>query len=169
MSRTGGELVLLETDLIDAIWPDQPPAPLAPIQAFPLRWAGEASASKRGRIGARLEQAGADFLVETQPDNIAWLLNIRGGDIAHTPIAHSAAIVGRDGRVDWFVDERKLPNDRSGIETEGLVIQPANGLIATVRERAADKTVLVDPGFAPVAVRLAVEAAGVRRCCSSAR
>lgn len=160
MDRTGGELVLLETDLVDAIWPDQPPPPIAPIQAFPLRWAGETSASKRRRIGARLEQAGADFLVETQPDNIAWLLNIRGGDIAHTPIAHSAAIVGRDGQVDWFVDERKLPNDRSGIETDGLAVRPADGLIAAVRERAGNKTVLVDPGFAPVAVRLSVEAAG---------
>ncbi|GLQ08109.1 Xaa-Pro aminopeptidase [Devosia yakushimensis] len=160
MSRTGGELVLLETDLIDAIWPDQPPPPLSPIRAFPLRWAGEDSVSKRGRIGAAVERSGADFLVETQPDNIAWLLNIRGGDIAHTPIAHSTAIVGRDGRVDWFVDERKLPNDRSDIEAEGLVMQPADGLIAAVRERAAGKAVLVDPGFAPVAVRLAVEAGG---------
>jgi Xaa-Pro aminopeptidase len=160
LARTGGELVLLQVDLIDAIWPDQPPPPLAPIRAFPLHWAGEDSASKRRRIGAALEKAGADFLVETQPDNIAWLLNIRGGDIAHTPIAHSTAIIDRDGRVDWFVDDRKLPNDRSEIEADGLAVQPADGLIAAVRERAADKTALVDPGFAPVAVRLAVETSG---------
>lgn len=160
LARTEGELVLLQADLIDAIWPDQPAPPLAPIRAFPLHWAGEDSVSKRHRIGVALEKAGADFLVETQPDNIAWLLNIRGGDIAHTPIAHSTAIIDRDGRVDWFVDDRKLPNDRSEIEADGLVVQLADGLIAAVRERATGRTALVDPGFAPVAVRLAVESGG---------
>lgn len=62
MDRTGGELVLLETDLIDAIWPDQPPPPIAPIQAFPLRWAGRLARASAGVSGRGWNR----------PERISW-------------------------------------------------------------------------------------------------
>ncbi len=160
MADVGGTLVPLEDDLVDAVWADQPPPPLGPITPFPVLHAGEESLAKRRRIGAGLEDAGAQLLVETQPDNIAWLLNVRGADIAHTPVPHSTAILHADGTVDWFVDARKLPNDRTTVLAEGLAIRPPEGFLDAVTTAAAGRKVLVDPAFAPVAIRLAVAAAG---------
>ncbi|MGV8953134.1 MAG: aminopeptidase P family protein [Cypionkella sp.] len=160
LTSAGGRLLGLDEDLIDLVWSDQPPAPRGSITAFPLTVAGEASDDKRRRLGQSIAEQGADFLAETQPDNVAWLLNVRGSDVARTPLPHSTLLLDRDGKVDWFVDRRKLPNDLAGIEADGLVIRDIEDFIPTLESRAQGRTVMVDPGFAPVAARLAVQRGG---------
>lgn len=156
----GARLIALDADLVDAIWDDQPAPPLGPITAFPLSYAGEASADKRQRLAGRLAALGADLLAETQPDNVAWLLNVRGSDIPKTPLPHSTLLLDRDGRVDWFVDRRKLPNELAGIEADGLNIKDISAFLPELEQRAKDRTVLIDPGFAPMSVRLATVRGG---------
>jgi Xaa-Pro aminopeptidase len=160
MLDADAELVPLEDDPIDAIWADQPAPPLGRIEAFPVTQAGEASAEKRQRVAAALADVGADLLVETQPDNIAWLLNVRGSDVLYTPLPHSFLLLGSDGAVEWFVDDRKLPNDRAAFEDDGVTRLEPGALLARLGERAVGRAVLIDPAFASVATRLAVEAAG---------
>ena len=62
------------------------PPPLAPAVPHPVRYAGRAAAAKRREIGAALKQDGHDAAFLSAPDSIAWLLNIRGGDVPHTPV-----------------------------------------------------------------------------------
>ncbi|HYM03716.1 MAG TPA: aminopeptidase family protein P, partial [Stellaceae bacterium] len=69
---------------------------------------GESAAAKRTRLGHALTTEGAAAAVLTAPESIAWLLNIRGGDVPHTPLPLSFAIVSRDATVDLFIDRRKL-------------------------------------------------------------
>lgn len=157
LKALGGRLVALERDAVDAIWPDQPAPPMGPVTAFPLIHAGETSADKRQRLAKVLAATGADILAETQPDNIAWLLNVRGSDIARTPVPHSTMLLHASGRVDWFVDRGKLPNDLTGIEAEGLDISDPETFLATVEQQARGKTISLDAGFTSVSVRLAVE------------
>ena len=103
-----GEAVATARNPLDAVWHDRPPAPLAPAQIHPRRHAGMSSALKRARVTAALRAARADALILTQPDSIAWLLNVRGGDVPHTPLMLAFAIMSADGHVDLFVDARKL-------------------------------------------------------------
>lgn len=84
---------------VDQIWADQPSAPMAPFAAHPLDLAGEDHASKRSRLAADLD---ADACVLTLPDSIAWLLNIRGTDIARNPVPHAFAILQASGAVALF-------------------------------------------------------------------
>lgn len=158
MQQAGGELVPLEADPIDAIWPDQPEPPTGRIANFPN--AGEAALDKRRRIGARLRELGADFLVETQPDNIAWLLNVRGADVKYTPLPQSFLLLDSSGETEWFVDERKLPNDREAYELEAVTTRSPADLLDGIAARAHGKRALVDPRFASVAAALAVTGAG---------
>ena len=158
MQQAGGELVPLEADPSDAIWPDQPEPPTGRISSFAN--AGEAAQSKRRRIGARLAELGADFLVETQPDNIAWLLNVRGSDVKYTPLPQSFLLLDKSGDTEWFVDERKLPNDREAYELEAVTTRSPADLLAGIAGRAGGKRALVDPRFASVAAALAVTGAG---------
>jgi Xaa-Pro aminopeptidase len=104
----GGKLVALESNPVDAVWTDRPAPPLAPVVAHELRFAGEGAEAKRGKIAASLADKKADAVVLTAPDSIAWLLNIRGGDVPHTPLPLSFAVLQRDASVDLFIDRRKL-------------------------------------------------------------
>lgn len=158
MDQAGGELVPLEADPVDAIWPDQPEPPTGRIESFAN--AGEAALDKRRRIGARLGELGADFLVETQPDNIAWLLNVRGSDVKYTPLPQSFLLLDKSGETEWFVDERKLPNDREAYELEAVTTRSPADLLGRIAARSTGKRALVDPRFASVAAALAVSGAG---------
>lgn len=158
MDTAGGDLVPLDSDPVDAIWPDQPAPPTGRISSFAS--AGEAAVDKRRRIGARLAELGADFLVETQPDNIAWLLNVRGSDVKYTPLPQSFLLLDKSGETEWFVDERKLPNDRDAYELEAVKTRSPADLLAGIAARSNGRRALVDPRFASVATALAVTGAG---------
>ena len=104
----GACLVPCEDNPIDALWADQPPAPLGPIAPHPARFVGAEAGEKRETVAARLAEKGVAAAVLSAPDSIAWLLNVRGADVANSPLPHSFAIMHGDGDVDWFVDRRKL-------------------------------------------------------------
>src|SRR3546814_9215013 len=70
--------------------------------------AGRISAEKREELGATRANAGVEAAVLTLPDSIAWLLNVRGGDVVHSPLPLSFALLHADGGVEWFVDPDKL-------------------------------------------------------------
>jgi Xaa-Pro aminopeptidase len=104
--RAGAEPVATDGNPIDAVWAGQPPPPAAPVVPHEMRFAGRASADKRADVAASLKD-GAASLVLTQPDSIAWLLNVRGGDVARTPLPLSFAVLHVDATVDWCVDPAK--------------------------------------------------------------
>lgn len=108
VEQAGAELVAVEDNLVDAIWDDQPARPLAAIVPHPLEYAGEGADAKIASIAQALESADQDATLLTMPDSIAWVFNIRGGDVAHSPLPLSFAIVHEDGHADLFADERKL-------------------------------------------------------------
>ncbi|TLP48664.1 aminopeptidase P family protein [Cohaesibacter sp. CAU 1516] len=157
----GAELAVVDTNLVDLIWRDQPAKPLAAISRLSEQVAGESSLDKRVRIGRALADKGVDWLVETQPDAIAWLLNARGGDVPYNPVPHSFAIVGADGSVRWFVDQQKFPHGTEGLGFDDIVFLVPDAFLAELEGLvSAGQKVLIDPDFAPYAAVRAVEAAG---------
>lgn len=101
-------LKALETNPIDSIWKDRPPAPLALVVPHPEEFAGESSRQKRTAIAKGLSQSGIDTVVHTLPDVTAWLLNIRGADLPSTPFALGFATLHQDETVDLFIANDKL-------------------------------------------------------------
>ncbi|MBT1156930.1 aminopeptidase P family protein [Aminobacter anthyllidis] len=160
VESANGVWVATSGDLVDAIWTDQPEKPLGQIMAFGREHAGESVVDKKRRIAELLANEGADLLVEAQPDNIAWFLNVRGRDVAFNPMPQSFMIFDKDGRTEWLVDHRKLPNDLSDFELAGIDMTDPATLIDKVGVLARGRVVVVDPGFAPSAVAHAVQAAG---------
>ena len=156
----GAKLRLLERDPFDLLWSDRPPVPQGRIWPISAETAGETSASKRRRIAEQLRMAAAHLLVETLPDNIAWLLNVRGSDVAMNPVPHSFLILGADGAAEWFVDLRKLGNDFTGHETAGVAISRPERFLDRIAELSAGKVAAIDKDWAPQAVRSRIEAGG---------
>jgi Xaa-Pro aminopeptidase len=155
----GGELVAVETNPIDAVWADRPAPPLAPIHAHPERLAGERATAKLKRVGAALK--GADGLLVSDAHSIAWLFNIRGGDVAHTPLPLAFAYAPREGRPTLFVDARKLTEAIGARLGRFADIAPPDELVSFVASRgAAGARIVFDAATAPARLVQALEAAG---------
>jgi Xaa-Pro aminopeptidase len=108
-TAAGLSMIAVERNPIDAVWIDRPQPPMAAAVAHPLEYAGRASDAKREQIAGLLREAKQDAAVITDPASIAWLLNIRGGDVPYTPFALGFALVHADSGVELFMDPAKLP------------------------------------------------------------
>ena len=186
VARVGATLVSCSDNPLDAVWPDQPAAPLGAVAIQPLEHAGEASESKRERIAKSLRDAKADAAVITLPESIAWLLNIRGSDVPHTPFPHSFAVLNNDGHIELFIDRRKFtpgveawlgnhvtvrPQDELGAHLTAqtkkrIQIDPATAsawLFDRLKEGGAEIIRAADPVLLPKACKNATELNGTRR------
>ncbi|HEY0525843.1 MAG TPA: aminopeptidase P family N-terminal domain-containing protein, partial [Stellaceae bacterium] len=149
--RAGGKLQPLDSNPLDEAWAGRPPAPLAPVFPHDQRFAGKPAADKRREVAASLRRDRVDAAVLTTPDSIAWLLNIRGGDVPRTPLPLSVAIVSgdEDGAVDLFIDDRKLVPGLAAHLGNGVAVRPPAALgEALDRLGAGKKKVQADPGSA---------------------
>jgi Xaa-Pro aminopeptidase len=157
----GAALAAIEPDLVDAIWTDRPPPPLGPVVLHGIRFAGEEAATKLAQIRPEIGKLKADALVVSDPHAVAWTFNIRGSDVAHTPLPLSFAIVPREGRPALYVDGRKLSNDvRDRLETLADVHEPddlARDLAALGTQK---KTVRIDQATAADALARLVTSRG---------
>ena len=163
VERAGGSLQAVDGNPLDAVWPDQPPAPLTPASLHDLVHAGEAAADKRARIARTLADAGQVAAVLSLPDSICWLLNVRGRDVANTPLVLSFAVLHADGRVDWYVDPRKVPADVcDGLDEAVRLHAPELFASALDALAAGGQPVRVDAASAPAAIAQRIEAAGGR-------
>jgi Xaa-Pro aminopeptidase len=159
--KAGGRLAALSDNPLDAIWPDRPPPPLAPVVPHDVYFAGESAETKRQALAEQLAAERVDAVVLTAPDSIAWLLNIRGGDVPHTPLPLSFAILDRDGTVDLFIDSRKLMPDLAAHLGNAVRLAPPSAFApALQRLGAARRRVQVDPASAAADVFDQLAAAG---------
>lgn len=142
-ARAGAKLVAVTGNPIDAVWENRPAPPRAAVMLHPVDLAGEDSAAKIARIQARLGSLGSDALVVSDPHAVAWTFNIRGGDVSHTPLPISYAVVPREGRPTLFIDGGKLSN----------AVRDAIGAVAEVEEPARLDRTLTALGEAKAKVR----------------
>ena len=149
-AKAGGELVPVASNPLDAVWSDQPPPPLAPVVSQDIAYAGRSAQEKRESIGRGLAAEGATAVVLSNPDSIAWLLNIRGADVPRTPFALGFAILHQDGGVELFMDRRKFaPGLEAHLGNQVAVNAPEAFGAALDRLGAAKARVLADPASAP--------------------
>ena len=140
-TRAGAELVTVDSNPVDAVWHDRPQPPLAPVAVHGVQHAGIGEAEKLAQIKSEITKLGADALVLSDSHAVAWTFNIRGADVAHTPLPLSYALVPKDGRPTIFIDHRKLSNlTRDHLEQSADVREPdamAPTLMALAKSGAA--------------------------------
>ncbi|TPW28024.1 aminopeptidase P family protein [Martelella alba] len=157
----GGGLVLVDANPVDRIWSDRPAEPMGKISIQPDHLAGEPARGKLGAIAAMLAGKHADALLVSDPTAVAWLFNIRGLDVAHTPSPLSRAIIRRDGTAMIFIDPDKIDDEVREYLTPLAGLAPPEEFGPAVSELAKAKaTMLLDPAQAPFAVVRLIEGAG---------
>ncbi|MDP3746955.1 MAG: aminopeptidase P family protein [Phenylobacterium sp.] len=145
-AKAGAVLKPVAPNPLDTAWGAARPAqPTAPVVPHPLAYAGEESAAKRARVGEAITGKNAEATVLTAPSSIAWLFNIRGGDVIRSPLPLGQAILNRDGSARLFLDPVKVsPELRAWLGNE-VRLETADDLPAALAELKG-KRVLVDPG-----------------------
>ena len=162
-AKAGAELVAVDSNPVDSVWTERPPPPVAPVSVHGQRYAGEAEAAKLGQIRRELHKLGADALVLSDSHAVAWTFNIRGADVAHTPLPLSYALVPKEGRPTVFIDRRKLSNaTRDHLEQSADVREPAEMTPQLATLAKAGSAIALDAATAADALSRLITAAGGR-------
>lgn len=146
-------------NLVDAIWPDQPAAPLAPAFAHPDALAGETSAEKRARLAKQLRDEGQSAAVITLPDSLCWLLNLRGADVPRNPVLHGLAILHDSGKLTLFAEAAKFDAATLAGLGPDVTLRPMQAFVPALH--TLQGAVRVDRGTAPLAVSTELTEAGI--------
>lgn len=137
--------VIEQTDLLGEIWLDRPALPQAPVFLLDSSYAGQTVQEKIGQVRNYLNENGADYLLFSCLDEIAWLYNLRGKDIPYNPVAVSYAVVGSD-KAYLFIKAPKVTADvKEKLEESGIEIRDYHHLFLFLEELEAGRKFCLDP------------------------
>jgi Xaa-Pro aminopeptidase len=143
-AKAGAHLLPVMDNPVDAIWQDRPAPPAAPIVPHAIEHAGEAHGEKRHRIAMLTAEAGADYALITAPASVAWLLNVRGGDVSHSPLPLSAVLLRPNGSADLFAAPEKVGEALHAHLGNEVAVRDERDLEPVLAELKGE-SVLVDP------------------------
>ena len=146
-AKKGFKLKPVRSNPIDRIWKNRPAPRHAPIFLQDETFAGESAASKLGRVQKAVQENGATGLLVCAPDEAAWLFNIRGHDIVHTPLPLVRAYVPAAGDPVIFTSPGHITPEN----------EEAVGQLARIADLASLSKVL--PGLAGPGARVMIEPA----------
>lgn len=160
-ARAGGKLVASDMNLVDVIWISRPDSPQEPVRPHPIEFAGETAASKLERIRTKMAADKVEALVVSDPHNLAWAFNLRGGDVACTPLPLGYAVIPREGRAQLFFDPVKVTNE-AGDAVGDLAEFTAISAFQTALDELgrSGKKVRVDAATGAIAITRRIEASG---------
>jgi len=129
-------------DLISDIWKDRPPLPQHPVFELEVKYAG---ASRGQKIQAVREKMGkADYHLVSTLDDIAWLFNLRGGDVACTPVFYAYAVVTTDAAFLFIEEPKVLADLKERLNKDGVIVMPYTSIELFLKNLPAGKIISVD-------------------------
>lgn len=159
--KAGAELVPLQDNPVDRVWEDRPEPPVGQVSLYPTSLAGQEADGKIAGIQTALFEKNADACVLTQPDSIAWLFNIRGSDVSHSPVPLSFVTLPSNGRPTLYIDGHKLSNSvRDGLSDLTDLKEPGDFLSDLAVLGSDGARVLIDPALAGIGIAEAITGAG---------
>ncbi len=161
LARSEAQLVPVARNPIDAAWAGQPPMSDAKVQVMDEALAGQSAAAKRADIIDWLKQHKLDATVMTALDSVAWTFNIRGADVARTPVPLSFALLHADGRSQLFIDADKMTPEVAQHLGNAVEVADRAAFVGALDDLAG-KRVAVDPERVVVAIIDRLSAAGAQ-------
>jgi Xaa-Pro aminopeptidase len=161
LEELGGSLLTLSSNPLDEIWTDRPAEPLEPVSIQKKEHAGRPAAEKIAEISSKVRDKGAAAVLITDPSSVAWIFNIRGNDVPHTPHPLSRAIISAAGKAEIFLDRRKLGGEQAEYLQDLATVKEPSALMERLADVARDGgRVMIDPDLTPLALAVAIEKAG---------
>jgi Xaa-Pro aminopeptidase len=118
-----------EYDIVGELWTDgRPEVPKTPVFCHDLRYSGKRASEKLSEVRAENNRRGASYTIIAGLEDAAWLLNIRGADIANLPVAYAFVFVSPDDAC-LYIDMSKVPDDvRINLREQGVSVADADSL-----------------------------------------
>ncbi|PHS40198.1 MAG: X-Pro aminopeptidase [Robiginitomaculum sp.] len=161
VKTVGGKLQAVKTNPIDQAWTNRPPATKAELTVQPLDLAGQPHEDKRLQIAKAVKDKGADAALITAPASIAWLLNVRGGDVMCSPLPLASLIINADASVELFIDPDKV-TDEVRTHFGNQVSISGEGELADYLGGLSGKTIMLDPAGSSSFMFDTLESAGAK-------
>jgi Xaa-Pro aminopeptidase len=134
-----------DLDLVERAWPERPAPPAAPIYEHRGSEAPHSRANKLGQVRAAMRDAGATHHLVSTVDDIAWLLNLRGADVAYNPVFLGHVLIDAE-RATLFVGAGKVDAALArALAGDGVVVAPYDEVAGAVAALGSDARLLVDP------------------------
>jgi Xaa-Pro aminopeptidase len=163
LGKAGIRLEPQANNPIDLLWQDRPAPSSSPVVPHGLEFSGRSAAEKIAEVQERLRRDRADAVLLTLLDSVAWLFNIRGADISHSPLALAFALVPARGKPVLFIDPAKVGDNVRGHLREAVELLPPDALDARLKSLGQKGArVRLDPETTPVRFKQVLEAAGAK-------
>ncbi|HET9643161.1 MAG TPA: aminopeptidase P family protein [Burkholderiaceae bacterium] len=134
-----------DLDLLDDIWPDRPPLPMAPVYAHRPPHATVARAEKLVTVREAMARQGASHHFISTVDDIAWLFNLRGSDVEYNPVFLAHALVDMT-QATLFVAPGKISEAlRQELQADGVTLAEYTHAPPALSHLDAGHVLLVDP------------------------
>ena len=158
MAEKKGAALVTDVDLAGEIWTDRPALSAEPVFEFSAELVGKSRADKLADVREALKKEGADCLILASLMDICWLMNIRGNDVACTPVVLSFAAVTADEAV-LFINPDVLSEEiRAHLSADGVTFQPYENIYRYVRALPSMCTVMMNLHVVNSAIYTAVPA-----------
>lgn len=133
-----------QVDLADEIWTDRPSLSKEPVWELDVKYTGLSRKEKLDSIREKMAETGADILLLTALDEIAWLLNLRGNDVACTPVFLAYMIIEKSSAT--LCVNKEILNDEiiHQLENDGISLADYNDFYSLISETDNDKIVQLD-------------------------
>lgn len=137
-----GVTFLCQEDLAGRVWTDRPGLPTDPVFALSLSYTGESRKEKLARVREHMKEKNAQYFMLASLDDIAWLTNLRGNDIDHTPVFYSYMLVSRENAWLFAPVEKFSEGIRQSLEADGIQLKEYAALPGFLGEQKAGKVLL---------------------------
>ena len=145
-------------DPMEQIWTDRPEMPLGTAFIHETKYAGRSCAEKLTTIRAEMRKAGADNLLLSALDEIAWTLNLRGNDVHCNPVIVSYLLIGQED-AHYFINSRKVtPEVAAHLYEAGVSLHTYQEIDSYLTQQLLPGSLLLEPGKTNYAVRSALPA-----------
>ena len=143
VEEVGGSLSTGE-DLIAEIWVDRPPLAAEPLWILQEEYAGESTRSKLDRIGDKMRNAKVDAHLINSLYDIAWILNLRGNDIAHVPVFLSYLWISEKDTILYVQKKAVSQEVTEYLQNQGIQLHEYQDIYQELQQLSY-RRVLIDP------------------------
>ncbi len=158
IAQEKGFAIVSDVDLLDEIWAERPPMSAEPAWELPVTLTGRSRVEKLTQVRREMEAAGADTLILSSLMDICWLMNLRGNDVACTPVLLSFCAVTQQDAV-LFVNPSILSADiQAHLKADGVSIRPYACIYEYVKKLPEDSAVMMNLNVVNSLIRACVPA-----------
>ncbi len=139
---------VIDYDIAGEAWENRPPMSAKPVWELEDKYAGETRREKLSKIRDKLNSGNADRLVTSSLDEIAWALNLRGGDVEYNTVFLSNMIIG-ENEARLFANEKCFSEKiKESLANDGVTLLPYDDFYKALSELSESSSVIIDPAFA---------------------